>query len=102
MSDHLTPRKILVSTYTDCTRVPEVIKRRRIDLLSEHISYSCVGENIRVKQSQTQSQQPKTQRNAIPIKNIYFTLKTVTVKTHKRICRHQTTGTVRKFSIQIT
>lgn len=68
MSDHLTARKILVLTYTECMWVPEVIKRRRIDLLSEHISYSCMGENIRVEQGQTQSQQPETQRNAITIK----------------------------------
>lgn len=46
----------------ECVWVPEVIKGCRVDLLSEHISYSWVGEDVRVEQSQTQSQQPEAQQ----------------------------------------
>lgn len=35
--------------------VPEVVEGCRVDLLSEHISYSCIGEDVRVEQRQTQS-----------------------------------------------
>lgn len=52
---------------TECVWVPEVIKGCRIDLLSEHISYSCICEDVRVKQSQTQSQQPEGQKNTTTI-----------------------------------
>lgn len=38
--------------------VPEVIKGGRVDLLSENVSYSWICDNVRVEQSQAQSQQP--------------------------------------------
>ena len=45
--------------------VPEVIEGCRINLLSEHVSYSWVGDDVRVKQRQTQSQQPIAERNPL-------------------------------------
>lgn len=51
--------------------VPEVVEGCRVDLLSEHISYSCIGEDVRVEQRQTQSQQPEAQGHMLQTSSLH-------------------------------
>lgn len=41
-------------------QVPEVIKSSGVDLLSEHVSHSCISEDVGVEKGQAKSEQPKS------------------------------------------
>lgn len=49
--------------------VPEVVKGRRVDLLSKHITDGCIGNHVSVQEGESKGQQPTREPQGRPSKD---------------------------------